>query len=69
MPVPTNKITFQSIVDDLSALKEKFGIQFIISLCAKIIFEHCWWNWNTIKHGLLTDPDSTALNKFLEELK
>jgi len=57
------KITIETIVQDLELLKEKFSIGFIIKLCAVIIYEYCWWNWDTMKNGIISDPDLNELLK------
>lgn len=55
------KISIESVNKDLEKLQQKFGTAFILVLCASLIMEHCDWNWDKIKTGILTDPDSKQL--------
>jgi hypothetical protein len=54
-------ISIESVTKDLEKFQQKFGSDFIRVLCASVIIEHCDWNWNKIKSGILHDPDSKQL--------
>lgn len=45
-------VTKESIVKDLVAMLSKFGIKFLIILCATLIHEHQWHNWEQMKAEL-----------------
>ncbi len=55
------KNSIESVNKDLERLQQKFGAAFIRVLCASVIIEHCDWNWDKIKNGIQTDPDSKQL--------
>lgn len=57
------KITIETILQDLKLLEEKFGTGFIMKLCAVVIYEYCWWNWEKMKNGIMSDPDLNELLK------
>lgn len=50
-----------TIYNDLTKIKQLFGSEFILMLCASIIHEFCDWNWIQIKSGIVTDPDSEKI--------
>lgn len=53
-------ITKDSIEKDLAAMLSKFGIKFLIMLCATVLYEHQWYNWNEMKKELYEELE----NKF-----
>lgn len=55
------KNSIESVNKDLEKLQQNFGAAFIRVLCASVIMEHCDWNWEKIKQGILTDKDSKQL--------
>ena len=55
------KNSIESVNKDIEKLQQKFGAAFIRVLLASVIMEHCDWNWEKIRNGILTDPDSKKL--------
>lgn len=45
-------MTKESIIKDLVAMYKKYGIDFILFLCAALLYEHQWYNWDEIKKEL-----------------
>jgi hypothetical protein len=61
-------ISINTVTKDLEKFQQKFGSDFIRVLCASIITEHCEWNWNKIKSGILHDPETKELLIIKENL-
>ena len=54
---------FNEILNELEELQQKYGSDFILTLCAVVISEYCWWNWKHLKNGITNDEETKSLNK------
>ncbi len=56
--------TPDSIKKDLIEMLDKYGTEFILHLCSRLVYEHQWYNWNEIKADI-----RSAVNLSLSETK
>jgi hypothetical protein len=50
-------VSVKSILADLENITAKYGMKFVLTLFALMIFEYNWWQWPEMKEGILNDPD------------
>ena len=49
------------ILNELAELQQKYGSDFLLTLCAVVISECCWWNWDQLKNGIVNDAEAKQL--------